>query len=100
MSRKPQTREIPPKLARETAAEIDALVLASGLLRIELLKQFWQAERGKVHNERPDRAANNFKQIMFKAHHGANLGKITWQELLDFKNFLKRHESNTQKEEP
>lgn len=91
MSGRAKSTEVPQKVALETATEIDRLVQKSGQPRIELLKAFWQAERGKSHNEHPSHAANNFKQTMFKARHGKSLGKITWQELLDFRAFLLRN---------
>lgn len=95
--------EIPPEVALKAALEIDRLVKEAGRLRFELLKEFWQAERGKAHTENPHRAANSFKQIMFKARHGGNLGKIAWCELSDFRNFLLRRKAGptnfTNKEE-
>lgn len=81
---------VPAEACLELAEEIDGLVHESKRRRLELLKEFWVAERGKTQNENPHRAANNFKQAMFKARHRANLGPVSFCELRDFRDFLKR----------
>lgn len=73
----------------EIAAEIDRLVRKLGKTRIELLKVFWNEERGRAHNEQPDKAANRFKQSMHKAKRGT-LGPVGERELTDFLCFLRR----------
>lgn len=73
----------------EIAAEIDRLVHKIGKTRIELLKVFWSEERGRAHNEKPEKAANRFKQSMLKARRGT-LGPIAQRELTDFLCFLRR----------
>lgn len=75
---------------KRLAEEIDLRVKELGKPRIELLKLFWQAERGKAHlNLR--KSQNRFKQYIHKARSGKQLGEVGALELRDFLEFLKRH---------
>lgn len=81
---------VPAEACLKIAGEIDRLVGETGRARFELLKEFWQAERGRAQKEKPYRAANSFKQTMFKARHGKPLGPVAQKDLADFRNFLAR----------
>lgn len=75
---------------KKLAEEIELRVKEFGKPRIELLKSFWQAERGKAHLNLSE-SGNRFKQYMHKARSGKRLSECGALEMRDFLEFLRRH---------
>lgn len=80
--------EAPETAHQRLAEEIDAMVAAFGSTRLELLKIFWKAERGRAHSREAE-SENRFKQYMHKARTGKPLCEVGELELRDFLAFLR-----------